>query len=79
MDKTRDEIYKTIEDLFRWRATLVQREWFVGGGRSYNRKYRYTTKVPLYYNQDARLEFEASDVGVRVLLVNKLYSPYKQY
>ena len=78
IDKTREEIYKTIEDLFHWRSTLVQREWFIGGGRSH-RKYRYTTKVPLYYNQDARLEFEASDVGLRVLLVNKLYSPSKQY
>ena len=77
MDKTREEIYKTIEELFRWRSTLVQREWFVGSGRSYNRKYRYTTKVP-YYNQNA-LEFEASDVGLRVLLVNKSYSSSKQY
>lgn len=79
IDKTRQEIYKTIEDLFCWRSSLVQREWFVGSGRSYNRKYRYTTKVPLYYNQDARLEFEASDVGLRVLLVNDSYSPSKQY
>ena len=79
IDKTREEIYKTIEDLFCWRSSLVQREWFVGSGRSYNRKYRYTTKVPLYYNQDARLEFEASDVGLRVLLVNDSYSPSKQY
>jgi hypothetical protein len=78
IDKTREEIYKTIEDLFRWRSTLVQREWFIGGGRSH-RKYRYTTKVPLYYNQDACLEFEASDVGLRVLLVNDSYSPSKQY
>jgi hypothetical protein len=79
MDKTCDERYTVLENLFRWRSTLVQREWFIGGGRSH-RKYRYTTKVPLYYNQDdARLEFEASDVGLRVLLVNDSYSPSKQY
>jgi len=79
MDKTCDERFNVLENLFRWRSTLVQREWFVGSGRSYNRKYRYTTKVPLYYNKDGYLEFEASDVGIRILLVNNSYSPSKQF
>ena len=77
IDKTRKEIYKTIEDLFRWRSTLVQEEWFLGGRR--DRKYRYTTKVPLYYNEKACLEFEASDVGLRIILVNNTYSPCKLF
>jgi hypothetical protein len=76
MNKTCDE-YTVLENLFRWRSTLVQEEWFLGGRR--DRKYRYTTKVPLYYNKDACLEFEASDVGIRVLLVNDSYSPSKQF
>ena len=75
--KTRAEIYKTIEELFRWRSTLIQREWFLGGRR--DRKYRYTTKVPYYNKDNSYIEFEASDVGLRIILVNKLYSPRKQF
>ena len=69
MELTREERYTAVENLFKWRTTLVQKEWFLGG--RHDREYRYTTKVPLYYNKDACLEFEACDVGLRVLLVIK--------
>jgi hypothetical protein len=69
MELTREERYAAVENLFRWRSTLVQKEWFLGG--RHDREYRYTTKVPLHYNNDSCLEFEASDVGLRVLLVIK--------
>ncbi len=75
-----DERYKTIEDLFRWRSTLVQKEWFLGG--RHDREYRYTTTVPLKYNNDGVLEFEASDVGLKVFLSikqNKNNGPNKKF
>ena len=78
MSMTCDERYKTIEDLFRWRSTLVQKEWFLGG--RHDREYRYTTTVPLKYNNDGVLEFEASDVGLKVFLVIKQNNgPKRQY
>jgi hypothetical protein len=78
MDMTKEEKCKVIENLFLWRSTLVQKEWFIGG-RHY-RDYRYTTIVPLYYNKDGTLEFEASDVGMRILLLIKQNNgPTKQF